>query len=404
MHQPLAGIKMVEVAQFTFTPAAGGILAEWGAEVIKVEHAEMGDAQRGMLSQPKVGSWHPVIDHPNRGKKSIGLTLEHPAAYEVLMDLCRDADVFLTNFLPEARRRLHLEVDDIRKANPDIIYVRGSAHGQRGPWKEKGGFDGSSFWFRMGSAWGVTPTDSPNLITMPAGAYGDSMGGMTIAGGIVAALLGRARTGEASVVDVSLMSVGAWAFALELGNAALFPDKTPERLNDMMLRVSNPTVGNYKTSDGRWINLTIMQSFRYFPDLCRHLGLDHLIDDERFNTAEKLMANGVDCVPLIAEAFAAEPYAYWVEKLLSMEGQWAPVQGPLDILQDPQVEANGYIASVVDSDGNEHRMVTNPVQFDERPPETRRAPLFAEHTDDMLRGLGRTEEEILQMKIDGACT
>ncbi|WP_018636159.1 CaiB/BaiF CoA transferase family protein [Parafrankia elaeagni] len=405
MHKPLTGIKMVEVAQFTFTPAAGAVLTEWGAEVIKVEHAEMGDAQRGMRSQPRADSWHPVMDHPNRGKKSIGLALEQPAAYEVLMDLCRDADVFLTNFLPDARRRLRLDVEDIRKANPNIVYVRGSAHGQRGPWAERGGFDGSSFWCRMGSAWGVTPTDSDRLITMPAGAYGDTTGGMAIAGGIAAALLGRARTGEPTVVDVSLMSVGAWAFALEVGNADLLgPDNPPERLNDMMGRISNPTVGSYRTSDGRWINLTIMQSFRYFPDLCQHLGLDELIDDERFDTAEKLMANGPAAGGLVAEAIGARPYAYWVEKLQTLQGQWAPVQGPLDILEDPQMTANGYLVPVVDSAGHQRRMVTNPVQFDETPPETRRGPLFAEHTDDLLRELGRTEEEILQMKIDGACT
>ncbi|MEX5635294.1 CaiB/BaiF CoA transferase family protein [Parafrankia sp. FMc2] len=405
MHKPLTGIKMVEVAQFTFTPAAGAVLTEWGAEVIKVEHAEMGDAQRGMRSQPRADSWHPVMDHPNRGKKSIGLALEQPAAYEVLMDLCRDADVFLTNFLPDARRRLRLDVEDIRKANPNIVYVRGSAHGQRGPWAERGGFDGSSFWCRMGSAWGVTPTDSDRLITMPAGAYGDTTGGMAIAGGIAAALVGRAQTGEPSVVDVSLMSVGAWAFALEVGNADLLgPDNPGERINDMMSRISNPTVGSYKTSDGRWINLTIMQSFRYFPDLCRHLGLDELIDDERFNTAEKLMANGPAAGALVAEAFRAQSYAFWVEHLQTLQGQWAPVQGPLDILDDPQMSANGYLVPVVDVAGNQRRLVTNPVQFDETPPETRRGPLFAEHTDDLLRELGRTEEEILQMKIDGACT
>jgi len=405
VHQPLAGIKMVEVAQFTFTPAAGAVLTEWGAEVIKVEHSETGDAQRGMRSQPKVGSWQPVMDHPNRGKKSIGLTLEHPAAYEVLMDLCRDADVFLTNFLPAARRRLHLEVEDIRKANPDIIYVRGSAHGQRGPWAERGGFDGSSFWFRMGSAWGVTPPGSERLIAMPAGAYGDSLGGMTIAGGIAAALAGRARTGEPSVVDVSLMSVGGWAFGLDVGNADLLgPDKPPEPLNAMMARMSNPVVANYKTSDDRWINLTIMQSFRYFPDLCRHLGLERLIDDERFNSADKLMANGAECGQIIAETFRSQPYSYWVDRLQTLEGQWAPVQGPLEILDDPQMAANGYISHVTDSAGIERRLVANPVQFDEKPPETRRGPLFAEHTDEVLRELGRTEDEIIAMKIEGACT
>ena len=106
MDRPLAGVKMVEVAQFTFTPAAGAVLADWGADVIKVEHAETGDAQRGMRSQPWEGTWMPIMEHPNRGKRSIGLALENPDAREVLLDLCRDADVFLTNFLPDARRRL----------------------------------------------------------------------------------------------------------------------------------------------------------------------------------------------------------------------------------------------------------------------------------------------------------
>ncbi len=401
----MKGVKMVEVAQFTFTPSAGGVLAEWGADVIKVEHAEMGDAQRGMVNQPKDGTFHPIMDHPNRGKQSIGLALENPAAYEILLELCRDADVFLTNFLPAARRRLHLEVEDIRKANPNIIYVRGSAHGQRGPWAEKGGYDGSSFWCRMGSAWGVTPSDSPRVISMPAGAYGDSMGGMTIAGGIAAALFGRAQTGEPSVVDVSLMSVGAWAFALDLGNAALNgPEKEPQSINDMMKLISNPTVGNYKTSDGLWINFTMLQSFRYFPDMCRHLGLEELIDDERFNTAEKLMANGPAAGKYIADVIATRPFSYWLEHLVTMEGQWAPVQGPLEILKDPQMDANGYLVSLEDSEGKERRLVANPVQFDEQPPDTRRGPLFAEHTYDLLRSLNRTEDEILQLKIDGAVT
>ena len=405
MREPMKGVKMVEVAQFTFTPSAGGVLAEWGADVIKVEHAEMGDAQRGMVNQPKDGTFQPIMDHPNRGKQSIGLALDNPAAYEIFLELCRDADVFLTNFLPAARRRLHLEVEDIRKVNPNIIYVRGSAHGQRGPWAEKGGYDGSSFWCRMGSAWGVTPPDSTRILSMPAGAYGDSMGGMTIAGGIAAALFGRAQTGEPSVVDVSLMSVGAWAFALDLGNAALNgPEKEPQSINDMMKLISNPTVGNYKTSDGLWINFTMLQSFRYFPDMCRHLGLEELIDDERFNTAEKLMANGPAAGKYIADVIATKPFSYWLEHLVTMEGQWAPVQGPREILKDPQMDANGYLVSLEDSEGQERRLVANPVQFDEQPPATRRAPLFAEHTDDLLRGLDRTDDEILQLKIDGAIT
>jgi crotonobetainyl-CoA:carnitine CoA-transferase CaiB-like acyl-CoA transferase len=345
------------------------------------------------------------MEHPNRGKRSIGLALDEPGGHAVLMDLCKDADVFLINFLPDARRRLHLELEDIRKANPKIIYVRGSGHGQRGPDAEKGGYDGSTFWCRMGSAWATTPADSPRIINQPGGAYGDSMGGMTIAGGIAAALFARERTGEPSVVDVSLMSVGAWAFALSLTNAALSgEEQPPPPLDSPMNLAVNPTIGTFRTSDGRWINFTMLQPGRYFADVCRHLGLEHLIDDKRFNSAEKLMANALEAGQYVAAAIAEKPFSYWVEHLKTMEGQWAPIQSPLEIMGDPQMEANGYVLPVTDLEGNERRLIASPVQFDERPPVLTRAPQFAEHTDDILRELGRTEDEIIQLKIEGAVT
>ncbi len=408
VYLPMKGVKMVEVAQFTFTPSAGAVLADWGAEVIKVEHAVTGDAQRGLqlgTGGVKAGSFQPLMEHPNRGKRSIGLALEHPKGHEVLLELCRDADIFLTNFLPGARRRLKLEVDDIRAANPNIIYVRGSGHGQRGPDAEKGGYDGSTFWCRMGSAWMATPPDSPRLIPQPGGAYGDSMGGMTIAGGIAAALFARDRTGEPSVVDVSLISVGAWAQALTLGNALLSgTEQGPTPLDSPMSIAVNPTIGNFRTSDDRWINFTMLQPGRYFADVCRHLGLEELIDDERFNTAEKLMANALEAGKYVADAIRQKPYDYWVKHLQTMEGQWAAIQSPLEIAADAQMEPNGYIVPVTDAEGNERRLVANPVQFDETPAAITRAPQFAEHTDDLLRGLGHDEDDIIGLKIDGAVT
>jgi crotonobetainyl-CoA:carnitine CoA-transferase CaiB-like acyl-CoA transferase len=404
----MKGVKMVEVAQYTFTPAAGAVLADWGADVIKIEHAVMGDAQRGIqigTGGVASGSFQPLMEHPNRGKRSIGLALDHPDGHAVLLDLCKDADVFLTNFLPDARRRLKLEVEDIRRANPKIIYVRGSGHGQRGHDAEKGGYDGSTYWCRMGSAWATTPVGSPRIVNQPGGAYGDSIGGMTIAGGIAAALFARERTGEPSVVDVSLMSVGAWAFALSLGNALLSGEQQPPPPMDAPMNIAvNPTIGTFRTSDGRWINFTMLQPGRYFADVCRHLGLDHLIDDERFNTAEKLMANALEAGQFVADAIAARPFSYWLEHLRTMEGQWAAVQGPLDIISDPQMEANGYILPVIDAEGNERRLVASPVQFDEKPPVLTRAPQFAEQTDDLLRELGHSQEEIIKLKIDGAVT
>jgi crotonobetainyl-CoA:carnitine CoA-transferase CaiB-like acyl-CoA transferase len=406
--QPMSGVRVLEVAQFTFTPSAGAVLADWGADVIKVEHAVSGDAQRGLqigTGGVAQGSFQPLMEHPNRGKRSIGLALEHPAAREVLFDLARRSDVFLTNFLPGARTRLGIDVDDLRSANPQIIYVRGSAHGPRGPDAAKGGYDGSTFWSRAGSAMGCTPPDSPQAVRMPAGAYGDSMGGMTIAGGIAAALFARDRTGVPLVVDVSLLSVGIWATALSVNNALLtgsVPEVPP--LSGPSASAFNPTIGNFRTSDDRWINLTMLQPGRYWPDLCRHLGLEDLITDERFGSAEKLMARAAEAGELVAKAIAAKPYGYWLERLRTLEGQWAPNNNALEVARDPQVRANGYVVPVIDAEHNQRELVSSPVQFDEMPPTLTRAPQFAEHTDDLLREAGRTEDEIIQLKIDGAVT
>jgi crotonobetainyl-CoA:carnitine CoA-transferase CaiB-like acyl-CoA transferase len=406
--QPMQGVKVVEVAQFTFTPSAGAVLADWGADVIKVEHAVTGDAQRGITigtGGAAAGSFQPLMEHPNRGKRSIGLALEVPSAYLVLMDLVRDADVFLTNFLPSALRKLRLEVDDVRRTNPQVIYVRGSGHGPRGREADRPGYDGSTFWSRMGSGWGTTPPDSPRAITQPAGAYGDSMGGAIMAGGIAAALFARDRTGEPSVVDVSLMSVGAWALALSLGTAMLTHEVTsqPPLTAPPNLPV-NPTIGHFRTSDGRFITFMMVQPGRYFADVCAHLGLEHLLEDERFQNADGLIANADEVGKHIADAIRQQPYAYWCAHLQTMEGPWAPQQNPHEIVADPQMEANGYLVPVVDAEGNERRLVANPVQFDETSPELTRGPQFAEHTDDILRELGKSDDEIIQLKIEGACT
>ncbi len=408
-HRPMEGIRILEAAQFTFTPAAGGILADWGAEVIKVEHPVAGDAQRGLnlgtASTGDGGTFSPIMEHPNRGKRSIGLALNEPAGIEILYELARKSDVFLTNFMPDARKKLGIELEDLRRVNPDIIYVRGTAHGNKGPEAWKGGFDGSVFWNRMGPAWGTTPPDAPRTMGMPAGAFGDSMGAMTIAGGIAGALFARERTGEPSVIDVSLMSVGAWAMAYAVNIALNVGDvDPPPPLSESGVAAMNPVAGNFQTADGRWINLTMLQPGRYWADFCRHIEREDLIDDERFNTAEKLMTNANEGAEIVAAEFAKRPYAEWMQRLQTLEGQWAPVQTVMEVASDPQLRANGFIAELTDADGKRRELVCNPVQFDETPPEIRRAPLFAEHTDEILLELGRDMEQVLQLKIDGVVT
>jgi crotonobetainyl-CoA:carnitine CoA-transferase CaiB-like acyl-CoA transferase len=401
----MEGIRVLEVAQFTFVPAAGAVLADWGADVIKVEHAEHGDAQRGLsrlMGMPVGDSFAPLMEHPNRGKRSIGLALEKPEARAVLGELIRTSDVFLTNFLPSARARLGIELDDVRKINPGIIYVRGSGFGSQGPEADRGGYDSSAFWARGGSALGTTPADYDGLCPMPAGAYGDSIGGMTIAGGIAGALFARERTGEPSVVDVSLLGVGAWANALSVGFALLAGGPLPRRTSKTA--PTNPVVGNYQTADDRWLVLAMLQPGRYWPEFCRVIEREDLITDDRFADTERLMENAAAAAAIIADVIAAHTLAEWTARFAGMEGQWAIAQDAWEVGQDPALRANGLIAEMTDADGVRRELVANPVQFDEVPASISRAPQFAEHTDEILAELGMSDEKLIELKLAGAVT
>jgi len=408
--RPMEGVRVLEVAQFTYVPAAGAVLADWGADVVKIEHAEKGDAQRGLVKAlghdviSQGSTFAPIMEGPNRGKRSLGLSLEKPEAREVLHELIRRSDVFLTNFLPAARRKLGIDLDDVRAINPDIIFVVGSAFGHAGPEAEQGGYDGTAYWARAGTADALTPEGAAAPTPPPAGAYGDNIGGMTIAGGIAAALYARATTGEPSVVDVSLLGVGAWAIQLNVNLALQAGRPLPKFAPRAGGTPNNPLTGNYRTSDGRWINLCMLQPGRYWADFCQKVGRPELVLDERFDTTERLMANALTAGEIVAEIIGARTKDEWMPVLDTLEGQWALVQDTFELGNDPQLKAVGQVVDVVDYEGNTQKLVANPVQFDRKPPVITRAPQFAEHTDPILAELGFSDEKSLELKIAGAVT
>jgi len=407
--RPLAGVRVVEVAQFVFVPAAAAVLADWGAEVIKVEHSVTGDPQRAFQRHlggnplPTNGV-NPGIEHANRGKRSIGLSLDNPEALDVLYRLVADADVFVTNFLPDARQRLRIDVEHIQAINPNIIYARGSAVGVRGPEAARGGFDNGSFWARAGGSSGVTPPELDTVFLQPGAAYGDTISGTALAGGIVAALFGRERTGEASVVDVSLLGSGAWALglAVNMSMASGNPWK-PLPLGQKTVP-SNPLVGSYKTADNRYILMVMNRASLYWVEFCNRIDRPDLAVDPRFATPEALMDNAAAAAELIAVEIARYPLDEWVKRLEGFDGQWTLVQNTLELGRDEQLRANGHIAKVVGADGSEYEVVTSPVQFDETPIQLRRAPTFAEDTDELLRSLGFDDDGLIALKISGAVT
>ena len=200
MTSVLAGVRVLEVAEHTFVPAASALLADWGAEIIKIEHVERGDAMRGLASTGVAvvpDDVHILLEHSNRGKKSLGLDLASPEGLDILYRLVATADVFLTNKLPGVRERLKIGVDEIRAHNPSIVYVRGTGQGERGPDADKGSYDSLAFWARSGIAVGAQRPEHDLVPVPPAPGFGDSIGAMTIAGGIMGALFHRERTGKA---------------------------------------------------------------------------------------------------------------------------------------------------------------------------------------------------------------
>jgi len=404
MHEVMKGVRVLEVAQYTFVPSAGAVLADWGADVIKVEHPVTGDGQRGLIQvggRDNTAAINFLMEHANRGKRSVGIDIRKPDGLALLYDIARTSDVFLTNFLPGARERLKIDVDHIRAANPEIIYARGTAHGEKGPESHRGGYDSTDYWARSGSGMGGRSIGDPPAMP-PGPAYGDSLGGMTIAGGISAALFARERTGEPSIVDISLLGTGMWAMGAALTAAMLNPESKGNAGAPAGAKFMNPLVGIFHAQDGGALMLTMLQGHFYWADTVTQLGRPELAEDPRFATPEAFSENADAARAALQEIFASAPLEAWRDRLTAMKGQWGPFQTVDQIPSDSQVIANGHLVEIDAGDGTTFRVVANPVQFDETPPTLRKGPEHAQDTESFLLEFGLDWDKISALKEKGA--
>jgi crotonobetainyl-CoA:carnitine CoA-transferase CaiB-like acyl-CoA transferase len=402
MTAVMQGVRILEVAEHTFVPAASALLADWGAEVIKIEHVERGDAMRGLASSGLAmlnSKVHVLLEHSNRGKKSLALDLDTPDGLDVLYRLAATSDVFLTNKLPRVRSKLKIDVEHLRAHNPRLIYVRGTGHGERGPDADRGSYDALAYWCRAGIALSLKQADDPHVPGPPGPAFGDSIGAMTIAGGIMGALFHRERTGEATVVDVSLLGIGLWSHGAAL--ALSLQLQRPWAPLPRSFSTGNPLVNTYRTRDDRYVSICCLQAGKYWPGICEVIGQPDLASDARFADAMSLMKNGAAATQILAAAFAERAAAEWRERLAGFSGQWAMVQDTLEASADPQTVANGYVVDCQTADGTPFQLAAAPVQYDEKPALPARAPEFNEHGDAILGELGFDMDAILDLKVRG---
>jgi len=395
----LDGVKVVELAEHGFVPSCGAILADWGADVVKIERPT-GDPLRAVMEQGFVadtGDFNFLFELYNRNKRGITLDLriaEGRAAFDRLIE---GADVLITNFLPSARTKLGVMPEDCWKVNPRLVYAKGHGQGQRGPDADLGGFDAISFWSRGGVGHILTAEDAP--LVMPRGAFGDAPSGAMLAGGVAAALFKRERTGKGVVVDVALLATAVWQLSTDLTATAVLREE-PKKLQAGRT-LANPMVGPFRAADDRWLMLNMLDDVRHWPPLCRALGLDELVEDPRFVDSASRRANAEELHALFVERIASLPLADLVAALAAEDTLFSTMASPLEVIDDPQVVANGYL--VQHPTEKRARLAAAPMQFDDEMTTVHRgAPALSEHTEEVLAEIGCSKAEIETLREVGA--
>ncbi|RIJ28271.1 CaiB/BaiF CoA transferase family protein [Henriciella mobilis] len=398
----LEGIRVIEYATYMAAPGAGSILSDWGAEVIKVEPPGGDPIRKFFATLGTDYQDNPVFDFDNRGKKSIAIDTRTDEGNALLRELAKDADVFLTNVRPGGLERSGLGYEQLKADNPKLVYCTLTGYGLEGPDADKPGFDIASFWARSGVASATVPKGQDPFPCRTA--FGDHTTSIATAAGICAALVEATKTGKGRLVESSLLRTALFAvgsdFAIQLFFGRLSSTKSRHEQNV-------PITNFFKTSDDHWICLVSRQGEADWAPICRAIGREDLIDDERFNSAKGRRRNVKECVEILDAGFAKYTREEMAKRLDEQSLAWSPVQTLAEAALDPQVKAAGGIVDVPSSagDGTTFSSPASPVRFpgaDDGPKGP--APRLGEHTRDVLASLGRSSTEIDQLLEAGVVT